>query len=105
MDQEGLWMSGGHRPKLSFPIAPKVSFELDVEFTMKAGYQFGVHLPLNSGKTLLWVCGFLVIPYVVVLVSELDRDGEREKVLLLRRLKQGGEARLHDKLSIGVGGA
>jgi predicted NUDIX family phosphoesterase len=37
-----------------------------------------------------------VIPYNVVV-----RDGE---VLCLRRSKQGGEARLHDKLSIGVGG-
>jgi predicted NUDIX family phosphoesterase len=37
-----------------------------------------------------------IIPYSVVL-----RDDE---VLLLRRLRAGGEARLHDKLSIGVGG-
>ena len=37
-----------------------------------------------------------VIPYSVVVV-----DGE---ILLLRRLRRGGEARLHDKLSIGVGG-
>ncbi len=37
-----------------------------------------------------------VIPYNVVVV-----DG---KVLLLRRTARGGEARLHDKLSIGVGG-
>lgn len=37
-----------------------------------------------------------VIPYCVVVV-----DG---RVLLLRRLRRGGEARLHDKLSIGVGG-
>ena len=37
-----------------------------------------------------------VIPYCVVVV-----DGD---VLLLRRLRRGGEARLHDKLSIGVGG-
>jgi len=27
-----------------------------------------------------------------------------QRVLLLKRLRQGGEARLHDKLSIGVGG-
>lgn len=37
-----------------------------------------------------------VIPYVVFVV-----DGE---VLLMRRLERGGERRLHDKLSIGVGG-
>ncbi len=37
-----------------------------------------------------------VIPYNVVIVGE--------KVLLLRRTARGGEARLHDKLSIGVGG-
>jgi predicted NUDIX family phosphoesterase len=37
-----------------------------------------------------------IIPYTVVLVS-----GE---VLLLTRKKAGGERRLHDKLSIGVGG-
>jgi predicted NUDIX family phosphoesterase len=37
-----------------------------------------------------------VIPYTVVV-----RGGE---VLLLRRLARGGESRLHDKLSIGVGG-
>lgn len=36
------------------------------------------------------------IPYAVVLVGE--------RVLLLRRTRRGGEARLHDKLSIGVGG-
>ena len=51
----GLWMSGGHHPKLAFPIVPKVSYELDVDFTMKAGFQFGIALPLNSGRTLLWV--------------------------------------------------
>ena len=37
-----------------------------------------------------------VIPYAITVC-----DGE---VLLLRRLAQSGEARLHDKLSIGVGG-
>jgi predicted NUDIX family phosphoesterase len=37
-----------------------------------------------------------VIPY-----TALVRDDE---VFLVRRLKQGGEARLHDKLSIGIGG-
>lgn len=37
-----------------------------------------------------------VIPYTVV-----TRDGD---VLLLTRTKRGGDARLHDKLSIGVGG-
>lgn len=37
-----------------------------------------------------------VIPYNVVLVDE--------QVLLLRRTSRGGEARLHDKLTIGVGG-
>jgi len=37
-----------------------------------------------------------VIPYCVV-----ERDGH---ILLLRRLQSGGEARLHGKLSIGVGG-
>ena len=37
-----------------------------------------------------------VIPYAVVV-----KDGQ---ILLLRRTKGGGEARLHDKLTIGVGG-
>jgi predicted NUDIX family phosphoesterase len=37
-----------------------------------------------------------IIPYSIVV-----RDGD---VLLLRRLSKGGEARLHNKLSIGVGG-
>ncbi|MBI4881038.1 MAG: NUDIX domain-containing protein [Planctomycetes bacterium] len=37
-----------------------------------------------------------IIPYVVIL-----RGSE---VLLLRRSKKGGDARLHDKLSIGLGG-
>lgn len=37
-----------------------------------------------------------VIPYTVVVRGD--------QVLLLRRLGKGGEARLHDKLSIGVGG-
>lgn len=37
-----------------------------------------------------------VIPYLVVTCPE--------GVLLLKRTKQGGDARLHDKLSIGVGG-
>lgn len=51
----GLWMEGGHRPKLALPVAPRVSYELDVDFTMKAGYQFGITLPLNPGRTLVWV--------------------------------------------------
>ncbi|HPF13185.1 MAG: hypothetical protein H6830_00270 [Planctomycetes bacterium] len=37
-----------------------------------------------------------IIPYTIVV-----RDGQ---VLCLTRTKQGGESRLHDKLSIGVGG-
>lgn len=37
-----------------------------------------------------------IIPYAIVVT--------RGKVLLLKRTKRGGEARLHDKLSIGVGG-
>jgi predicted NUDIX family phosphoesterase len=37
-----------------------------------------------------------VIPYTLVV--------RRGQVLLLRRLARGGESRLHDKLSIGVGG-
>lgn len=37
-----------------------------------------------------------IIPYNVVLVGD--------EVLLLRRTARGGEARLHDKLTIGVGG-
>ncbi len=41
-----------------------------------------------------------IIPYCLVTRT---RDGELE-TFLLRRLAKGGEARLHDKLSIGVGG-
>jgi predicted NUDIX family phosphoesterase len=37
-----------------------------------------------------------VIPYAI-----FERDG---RILLLRRLARGGEARLHGKLSVGVGG-
>lgn len=37
-----------------------------------------------------------IIPYTVIACDE--------RILLLRRLSTGGEARLHDKLSIGVGG-
>jgi predicted NUDIX family phosphoesterase len=42
-----------------------------------------------------------IIPYT--LVARRGDDGQCQ-VLLLRRLGKGGEARLHDKLSIGVGG-
>jgi predicted NUDIX family phosphoesterase len=42
-----------------------------------------------------------VIPYSLVV---RQGDGEGPEVLCLRRTKAGGEARLHDKLSIGVGG-
>lgn len=38
-----------------------------------------------------------VIPYTIVAASD-------RRVLRLRRTKRGGDARLHDKLSIGVGG-
>lgn len=37
-----------------------------------------------------------VIPYTALVRGE--------EIFLVRRLKQGGEARLHDKLSIGIGG-
>lgn len=37
-----------------------------------------------------------IIPYILI-----EREGE---LYLLRRLKRGGESRLHDKLSLGVGG-
>lgn len=39
-----------------------------------------------------------IIPYAIV------RSADGERVLLVRRLRAGGEARLHDKLSIGIGG-
>ena len=42
-----------------------------------------------------------VIPYALVVRRGTTPGGE---VLCLRRTKNGGEARLHDKLSIGVGG-
>ena len=42
-----------------------------------------------------------VIPYSLVI---RQGDGGTPEVLCLRRTKAGGEARLHDKLSIGVGG-
>lgn len=42
-----------------------------------------------------------VIPYTVVV--RRDEDGG-DQVLLLARTKRGGDARLHEKLSIGVGG-
>jgi predicted NUDIX family phosphoesterase len=42
-----------------------------------------------------------VIPYVVVYRTKASGEAE---VFLLRRTKGGGEKRLHDKLSIGVGG-
>lgn len=36
--------------------------------------------------------------------TDLDGTPEAPRVLLMRRLSKGGESRLHDKLSIGVGG-
>lgn len=42
-----------------------------------------------------------IIPYALVVRRSTSPGGE---VLRLRRTKNGGEARLHDKLSIGVGG-
>ena len=42
-----------------------------------------------------------VIPYSIVVRRGTSLGGE---VLCLRRTRRGGEARLHDKLSIGVGG-
>lgn len=42
-----------------------------------------------------------VIPYAALMRS--NHDGGHE-VFLVKRLKKGGEARLHDKLSIGIGG-
>lgn len=55
LKEDGLWMVGGHRPKLSFPVVPQASYELHTEFTMKEGFQFGITLPANSSATLLWV--------------------------------------------------
>ena len=45
-----------------------------------------------------------IIPYTIVLARGRSAERDQEGILLMRRLKQGGEARLHDKLSIGVGG-
>jgi len=48
-----------------------------------------------------------IIPYTIVTrrtTSERGGDAGEWQVLLLRRLAKGGEKRLHDKLSIGVGG-
>ena len=42
-----------------------------------------------------------VIPYTLVMRLS---DAEKPEVFRLRRTRAGGEARLHDKLSIGVGG-
>ena len=42
-----------------------------------------------------------VIPYSIVV---RHRPGDEPEVLCLRRTTRGGEPRLHDKLSIGVGG-
>ncbi len=71
----------------------------------------GAELSLSSFEAAIGEHGFFVerayaertpelqqiIPYTVVQVG----SGE---VLLVRRLKKGGEKRLHDKLSIGIGG-
>lgn len=71
---------------------------------------FGTDLNLDGFESVVETEGFFVerayaertpslkqvIPYSVV-----ECDGS---ILLLRRLAAGGEARLHDKLSIGVGG-
>ena len=51
----------------------------------------------RAERTLAWK---QIIPYTLV----VRPDGDDLGVLLLRRLTGGGEARLHDKLSIGVGG-
>ena len=58
-----------------------------------------------------------VIPYSIVRTTEKNAESGPapaqarveegvcgERILLLRRLDKGGESRLHDKLSIGVGG-
>lgn len=54
-----------------------------------------------------------IIPYTIVTraaaaprvdAARADAQGEELEVLLLKRLARGGERRLHDKLSIGVGG-
>lgn len=51
-----------------------------------------------------------VIPYTVVVRRDAAADAgapgatDRTEVLLLARTKRGGDARLHEKLSIGVGG-
>ena len=44
-----------------------------------------------------------IIPYVVV-IRRGESDPNDPEIFLLRRTKSGGEKRLHDKLSIGVGG-
>lgn len=47
-----------------------------------------------------------VIPYCVVRTQNASQGGRgaEERYLLLRRTRAGGEQRLHEKLSIGVGG-
>lgn len=80
------------------------------EFYPHGVVPFGTDLPLAGFESVARSQGFFVerayaertpslkqiIPYSIV-----ECDG---KLLLLRRLAAGGEARLHDKLSIGVGG-
>jgi len=55
LTKDGLWMEGGHRPKLVLPLSPRVDYELHVHFRMKFGQQFGLTLPVNPGRSLLWV--------------------------------------------------
>lgn len=45
-----------------------------------------------------------IIPYTLVRVAAAASGDGAERILLVRRLKGGGEARLHRKLSIGIGG-
>jgi predicted NUDIX family phosphoesterase len=89
-------------------VVPRTS--LFPEFYPHGIVPFGTGMPLEGFESVVEQEGFFVerayaertpslkqvIPYSIV-----ECDG---KILLLRRLSAGGEARLHDKLSIGVGG-
>jgi predicted NUDIX family phosphoesterase len=89
-------------------VVPRTS--LFPEFYPRGLVPFGTDLSLEGFDAIVAGEGFFVerayaertpslkqvIPYSIV------ECGDR--ILLLRRLTRGGEARLHDKLSIGVGG-
>lgn len=52
---DGLWMAGGRRPKLMFPIVPKGDYELHMELTISKGSSLSILLPVDGGSVQLHI--------------------------------------------------